>query len=73
MLAAPVFLLKMGLVLLAGLNALWFHARGSLQRLDRDGTRLQTVVSMGLWLAVICGRWIAAWLAVACRRARSLA
>ena len=59
LLAAPVFLLKMGLVLLAGLNALWFHARGSLQRLDRTA-RLQTVVSMGLWLAVIiCGRWIA--------------
>jgi len=59
LLATRVFVLKMGLVLLAGLNALWFHARGSLQRLDR-GARLQTAVSMGLWLAVIiCGRWIA--------------
>ena len=46
-------------VLLAGLNALSFHARGGLSRLDRPA-RIQTVVSMGLWLAVIiCGRWIA--------------
>lgn len=59
LLGSRVFVIKMGLVLLAGLNALWFHARGSLQRLDR-GARLQTVVSTGLWLAVIiCGRWIA--------------
>ncbi len=59
LLASRVFVIKMGLVLLGALNALWFHARGSLQRLDR-GARLQTAVSMGLWLAVIiCGRWIA--------------
>ena len=59
LLASRVFVIKMGLVLLAGLNALWFHARGSLELLAR-GARIQTVVSMGLWLAVIiCGRWIA--------------
>jgi hypothetical protein len=59
LLAGRVFVVKMGLVLLAGLNALWFHARGSLRRLDR-GARIQTAVSTGLWLAVIiCGRWIA--------------
>ena len=59
LLASRVFVIKMGLVMLAGLNALWFHARGSLELLDR-GARLQTVVSVGLWLAVIiCGRWIA--------------
>jgi hypothetical protein len=53
------FVLKMGLVLLAGLNAALFHARGGVQRLDRTA-RAQTVVSLGLWLAVIiCGRWIA--------------
>ena len=53
------FLIKMGLVALAGLNALWFHARGGLQRCD-GLARAQTVVSTGLWLAVIiCGRWIA--------------
>jgi len=59
LLANRAFVLKMGLVGLAGLNALWFHARDGLQRLDRIA-RLQTAVSMGLWLAVIiCGRWIA--------------
>jgi hypothetical protein len=59
LLANRSFVVKMGLVLLAGLNAAWFNARGSLQRLDRVA-RWQTVVSMGLWLAVIiCGRWIA--------------
>jgi hypothetical protein len=59
LLASRVFVIKMGLVLLAGLNALWFHARGSLELLDR-GARIQTVVSTGLWLGVIiCGRWIA--------------
>jgi hypothetical protein len=61
LLANRSFVLKMGLVMLAGLNAAWFHARGSLQLLDREA-RLQTVLSMGLWLAVIiCGRWIAYW------------
>ena len=53
------FTVKIGLVLLAGLNAAAFHARGGLAR--ADGTaRAQTVLSLGLWLAVIiCGRWIA--------------
>jgi len=53
------FLIKLALVLLAGLNAAWFHARGSLAR--GDGlARAQTVISTGLWLAAIaCGRWIA--------------
>ncbi len=59
LLASRSFVIKMGLVMLAGLNAAWFHARGSLQLLDREA-RIQTVVSMGLWLGVIiCGRWIA--------------
>jgi hypothetical protein len=59
LLANRAFIVKMGLVMLAGLNAAWFHARGSLQRMDSTARRL-TVVSMGLWLAVIiCGRWIA--------------
>ena len=59
MLANRSFVIKMGLVMFAGLNAAMFHARGSL--LKADGTaRAQTVLSMGLWLAVIiCGRWIA--------------
>jgi hypothetical protein len=59
LIANQAFVLKMGLVLLAGLNALWFHARGALARPDRLG-RVQTAVSLGLWIGVIiCGRWIA--------------
>jgi len=59
LLANNAFVVKMGLVLLAGLNALSFHARGGVALLDRIA-RIQTVVSMGLWMAVIiCGRWIA--------------
>jgi hypothetical protein len=59
LLASQTFVIKMGLVLLAGLNAAWFHGRGGLHRLDGTA-RAQTVVSSGLWLAVIiCGRWIA--------------
>jgi hypothetical protein len=59
MLGNRVFVVKMALLLLAGLNALAFHARGSLLLLD-GAARLQTLVSLGLWLAVIiCGRWIA--------------
>jgi hypothetical protein len=53
------FLIKMGLIPLAGLNAAWFHARDSLGRADFTA-RLQTLISTGLWLSVIiCGRWIA--------------
>jgi hypothetical protein len=59
LLANTVFVSKMGLVLLAGLNAAWFHARGGLDRVDATA-RAQTVLSLGLWLAVvILGRWIA--------------
>ncbi|MDP2007298.1 MAG: hypothetical protein Q8K45_16600 [Rubrivivax sp.] len=59
MLANRAFLLKLALVGMAGLNAAFFHARGSLAR--HDGlARAQTVLSLGLWLAaIICGRWIA--------------
>jgi hypothetical protein len=58
LLAKDVFVVKMGLVLLAGLNAAWFHARGGLDRVDGTA-RAQTVLSLGLWLAVvILGRWI---------------
>lgn len=59
MLANRAFLLKLGLVALAGLNAAAFHARRGLARHDGPA-RLQTVLSLGLWLAaIICGRWIA--------------
>jgi len=59
LLANRSFVVKIGLVMLAGLNAAAFHARGGLAL--ADGTaRAQTVLSLGLWLAVIiCGRWIA--------------
>ena len=59
LLSNRAFLLKLGLVSLAGLNALWFHARDGLRRCDALA-RAQTVLSTGLWLAaIICGRWIA--------------
>jgi hypothetical protein len=48
----------MGLLMLAGCNAAWFHARQSLQRLDATA-RLSMVLSAVLWLGVLtCGRWI---------------
>jgi hypothetical protein len=59
LLANRAFVFKMGLVMLAGLNAALFHARDGLGRLDRIA-RAQTVLSLGLWVMVImCGRWIA--------------
>jgi hypothetical protein len=59
LLANRAFVIKLGLVMLAGINAAVFHARGGLQRLDRTA-RAQTALSLGLWLgAMICGRWIA--------------
>ena len=59
MLANRAFLIKMGLVFTAGLNAAAFHARGGLQKADGIA-RAQTLLSLGLWVAVIiCGRWIA--------------
>ena len=59
LLANRAFVLKLGLVLLAGLNAGVFHARDGLGRED-GWARVQTALSLGLWLAaVVCGRWIA--------------
>ena len=53
------FVVKMGFLALAGTNAALFHARGSLAKLDATA-RLQTGLSLLIWLAVItCGRWIA--------------
>jgi hypothetical protein len=58
LLANRVFTVKMGLLMLAGCNAAWFHARQSLQRLDATA-RLSMVLSAVLWLGVLtCGRWI---------------
>jgi hypothetical protein len=59
LIANRVFVVKMGLVMMAGLNAASFHARGGVARIDRTA-RIQTMLSVGIWLAVIfCGRWIA--------------
>jgi len=59
MVGNKAFVLKMGLILVAGLNALAFHARGGWGRDDRR-SRFQTAFSLGLWVAVVvCGRWIA--------------
>ena len=53
------FVIKMGLLTLAGCNAVLFHGRGGLSKGDAFA-RAQTVLSVGLWLgAIICGRWIA--------------
>lgn len=53
-----VFTAKMALILLAGCNAGWFHARRSLQRQDRTA-RVLMLLSTVLWLLVLtCGRWI---------------
>jgi hypothetical protein len=59
LLANRAFTLKMLLILLAGCNAAWFHARRSLVRSD-GLARLQLAASTLIWLAVLaCGRWIA--------------
>lgn len=59
LLANRSFVVKMGLLALAGCNAAWFHGRGALARLD-GLARLQLLASTVLWLAiVVCGRWIA--------------
>ncbi|KQW52282.1 MULTISPECIES: hypothetical protein [unclassified Roseateles] len=59
LLANPAFRLKLLLLMLAGANAAWFHARGSLALADRPARALG-LLSVGIWLAVIiCGRFIA--------------
>jgi hypothetical protein len=58
LLANRVFTAKMVLIMLAGCNAGWFHARRSLQCQDRTA-RLLMLLSSALWLLVLtCGRWI---------------
>jgi hypothetical protein len=59
LLANRAFTLKMLLLLVAGCNAAVFHARGSLQRLDRTAKALMLLSTL-VWLGVLsCGRWIA--------------
>jgi hypothetical protein len=59
LLANRLFTLKMLGLMLAGGNAAWFHARGSLARLDAIA-RIQILLSTLIWVAVIAlGRWLA--------------
>ncbi len=59
LLANPAFRFKLALLLLAGANAVLFHARGGVARLDRTA-RWQGLLSLVVWLGVIaCGRSIA--------------
>jgi hypothetical protein len=52
------FLLKLGLIAVAGINAFAFHRRGGIVRNDTLG-RAQTLLSVLLWVGVIvAGRWI---------------
>lgn len=53
------FQMKLGLIVVAGVNAWWFHRRGSLTL--HDGlAKAQSLLSLLLWLGVIaCGRLIA--------------
>jgi hypothetical protein len=59
LLANRVFTVKMALIMLAGCNAGWFHARRSLQLQDTTA-RVSLLLSSVIWILVItCGRWIA--------------
>lgn len=59
LLANRAFTLKIVLLLIAGCNAAWFHARGSLTKLDTMARALM-FASTVIWLSVLtCGRWIA--------------
>ena len=59
LLANRAFTLKILLLFAAGCNAAWFHARGSLHKLDATAKMLM-ISSTLIWLAVLtCGRWIA--------------
>lgn len=59
LLANRVFTAKMALIMLAGCNAGWFHARRSLQLQDTTA-RVSMLLSMVIWMLVVtCGRWIA--------------
>ena len=62
-----IFLVKLGLIMLAGINAAMFHTGpyASIAQWDAAapapaGARVMAAASIGLWIAVIgCGRWIA--------------
>lgn len=59
LLSNRAFVAKLVLLAMLGLNALAFHLRGGIARLD-GWARAQTALSLGLWVAVVaCGRFIA--------------
>ena len=62
----PAFRIKMVVIVLAGLNALWMHMAHlkNIDQWDLDtpplGVRISAFISMGLWITVLgCGRLIA--------------
>lgn len=56
----PAFLVKLALLVLAGLNALALHLRGSIDALQSSVNRWHGALSIALWLGIIAsGRWIA--------------
>ncbi len=58
LIANPAFVLKMGLLCVAGTNAAVLHARGPID-CGSLATRWQAGLSILLWTSVIaCGRWI---------------
>jgi hypothetical protein len=60
LLANRTFLLKMGLIAAAGCNAGLFHSRRDVLQAPDRTARVQGLLSLGIWCAVIiCGRWIA--------------
>lgn len=57
--AHPAFRVKLVLILIAGANAIVFHARGGVRRQDA-AAKTQAAASLLLWLsALTCGRLIA--------------
>lgn len=59
LLANRAFTIKLVLLILASINAVVFHSRKSLEKLDGTAKALM-VTSTLIWISVIaCGRWIA--------------
>jgi hypothetical protein len=59
LLANRAFTIKLVLLFMAGINAVVFHSRKSLEKLDTTA-RVLMMGSTVIWLGVItCGRWIA--------------
>jgi len=59
LLANRLFTFKMVLLALAASNAVWFHLRGSVDKLDALA-RLSASISLASWLSILgLGRWIA--------------